>query len=315
MGAQDNKSTSDHVIIRLGTRGSPLALYQANLVRRLLLSHWQWPDAAIEIVIIETSGDRILDRPLYDVGGKGLFIKAIEEALLDNRVDIAVHSMKDVPSVLDEGLDIAAILEREDPRDALIAPNISALLDLPQGTVFGTSSPRRRAQLRRLRPDLIIQDLRGNVDTRLSKVRDGVVQATILAAAGLNRLGKISAAACLVPIEQMLPAAAQGAIGVEIRADDDRARSWLAPINHTASAIAAHAERAVLAALGGSCVTPVAAHATIQGDQLKISAMLSSLDGMEITEANDTGSVNDFLRIGREVGERLGRNAPAGSLS
>ena len=312
MGSTSAKT--DIPTIRLGTRGSPLALYQANLVRSLLLAHWHWPETAVEIVIIETSGDKILDRPLYDVGGKGLFIKAIEEALLDGRVDIAVHSMKDVPSILDDGLAIAAILEREDPRDALIAPGISALLDLPLGTVFGTSSPRRRAQLRRLRPDLIIRDLRGNVDTRLGRVREGVVQATILAAAGLNRLGKADVAACIVPIEQMLPAAAQGAIGVEIRQGDDAARALLAPINHAPSAIAAHTERAVLAALGGSCITPVAAHARISGDVVHLSAMLSNLEGTEITQASETGNVADHVQLGWAIGTQLARSAPAGAL-
>jgi hydroxymethylbilane synthase len=301
--------------IRLGTRGSPLALYQAHLVRDLLTDHWKLAPDHIEIVVIETKGDRILDRPLYDVGGKGLFIKAIEEALLDGEIDLAVHSMKDVPSILDAGFEIAAILEREDVRDALIAPGIGQLLDLPQGSRIGTSSPRRRAQLKSLRPDLEICDLRGNVDTRLGRVVDGTVQATILASAGLKRLGKIDRASCLVPIEQMLPAAAQGAIGIEIRLGDDRMQALTAPINHRLTANAVHAERAVLAKLGGSCLTPVAAYAQIDGDGMSLSAKLFSLDGSQMVEAEINGTASDYLALGQTVGAQLLSAAPAGSLT
>jgi hydroxymethylbilane synthase len=301
--------------IRLGTRGSPLALYQAHLVRDLLTDHWKLEPGHIEIVVIETKGDRILDRPLYDVGGKGLFIKAIEEALLDSDIDLAVHSMKDVPSILDAGFEIAAILEREDVRDALIAPGIGQLLDLPQGSRIGTSSPRRRAQLKSLRPDLDIRDLRGNVDTRLGRVVDGTVQATILASAGLKRLGKIDRASCLVPIDQMLPAAAQGAIGIEIRLGDERMQAITAPINHTLTANAVHAERAVLAKLGGSCLTPVAAYAQIQGDGMQLAAKLFSLDGSQMVEAGITGPAADHLALGEAVGAQLLAAAPAGSLT
>jgi hydroxymethylbilane synthase len=301
--------------IRLGTRGSPLALYQAHLVRDLLTDHWQLAQGHIEIVVIETKGDRILDRPLYDVGGKGLFIKAIEEALLESEIDLAVHSMKDVPSILDAGFEIAAILEREDVRDALIAPGIGQLLDLPSGCRIGTSSPRRRAQLKSLRPDLDIRDLRGNVDTRLGRVTDGTVQATILASAGLKRLGKIDRANCLVPVEQMLPAAAQGAIGIEIRLGDERMQAVTAPINHGLTAQAVHAERAVLAKLGGSCLTPVAAYAQIDGGRMQLAAKLFSLDGSQMVDAEINGAAGDYVALGQTVGAQLLAAAPPGSLN
>ncbi|HZB90805.1 MAG TPA: hydroxymethylbilane synthase, partial [Stellaceae bacterium] len=261
----------------MGTRGSALALAQAAEVRaRLARAHaaLQAPDA-IETVAIRTSGDAIGGRPLADLGGKGLFAKEIEEALLDGRIDLAVHSLKDLPTFLPDGLAIAGHLPREDARDGWFSPRAPRIAALPEGATIGTSSPRRSAQLLHLRPDLRILPLRGNVETRLRKVEAGEVDGTLLAMAGLKRLGLEGRITAVLAPEEMLPAAAQGAIGIEIRAADERVRALVAAIDDAPTAARIAAERAVLAVLGGSCHTPIAALAEIDaGASLRLRAMI-----------------------------------------
>ncbi|MFQ6017626.1 MAG: hydroxymethylbilane synthase, partial [Kiloniellaceae bacterium] len=255
-------------LLRLGTRGSPLALAQTREVRARLAaaSPELVPQGAVEIVVIKTTGDKVQNRPLAEIGGKGLFTKEIEEALLDGRVDAAVHSMKDLPTWLPEGLAVSAILPREDPRDAFFSPHGSSLAALPAGAVVGTASLRRQAQVLLARPDLTVTPLRGNVETRLRKLDEGQVDATLLAVAGLRRLGLGDRIAAVLPPEVMLPAVAQGAIGVEIRSDDERTRGLLDALNDRGSQRRVAAERACLAALEGSCRTPIAALAELDGD-------------------------------------------------
>jgi hydroxymethylbilane synthase len=290
---------------RIGTRGSPLALVQARLVRaRLAASHDVDPES-IEIVTITTSGDRINDRPLSEVGGKGLFTKEIEAALLEGRIDLGVHSSKDVATVLPEGLALPVFLEREDVRDAfisLVAPGIDAL---PQGARLGTSSIRRAAQFLRYRPDLEIVPFRGNVDTRLAKLEAGVADATILASAGLNRLGKADRITQLLDPQKFPPAPAQGAISIEIRADDGRTRGLIAPLNHEPTATAVCAERALLKRLDGSCRTPIAAFTTLGQDGVTLLGQLLSPDGTQCFEAQLTGLPSDAERIGDALGQKL----------
>ena len=251
--------------LRLGTRGSPLALAQANEVcARLASAHPELAEGAVEIVVITTTGDTIQDRTLADIGGKGLFTKEIEEALLAGRIDAAVHSMKDVPTWLPEGLEISTILPREDPRDALFSAGGQDLAGLPAGSVIGTASLRRQAQVLMARPDLRVVPFRGNVQTRLRKLAEGEVDATLLAMAGLNRLGLSGEVSAVLAPEVMLPAVAQGAIGLEIRSDDAGTRDTLAALDDRDSAIRVAAERACLAVLDGSCRTPIAAFAEFE---------------------------------------------------
>jgi len=301
--------------LRIGTRGSPLALKQAALVReRLVAAHpaLAAPDA-IRIETIRTTGDKVQDRPLAEIGGKGLFSKEIEEALLDGRIDLAVHSMKDMETVLRPGLAIAAMLEREDPRDALLAREGRSVATLPQGAVVGSASLRRRAQLLAARPDLSVVMLRGNVGTRLEKLASGAVDATILAIAGLKRLGMADRATAILAPEEMLPAAGQGAIGVEIRADDPRCRDWLAAIDHAPTRIAVAAERACLAALDGSCRTPIAVFAEpVESGRLRLRSLLALPDGSKVHRDDRTGDAKDSAALGRAAGEALrGKAEPA----
>ncbi len=295
--------------VRIGTRGSPLALIQAGEVRdRLIAAHpaLAAPDAVV-IEVIRTTGDRVRDRALAEIGGKGLFTKEIEQALDDDRIDMAVHSMKDVPTWLPDGLVIDCLLPRADPRDALIAGGAASIADLPRRAVVGSASVRRAAQLRRHRPDLEIVLLRGNVETRLRKLADGEVDATLLALAGLDRLG-ITAEAGAVALEpdEMLPAVAQGAIGVECRAGDARARELLAAINDPACATRVACERALLAALDGSCRTPIAGLAVLDdGGGLTLRALVAKLDGSAIHETSLTGAAEDALAIGADAGREL----------
>ena len=254
--------------LKIGTRGSPLALYQARETKARLMAAHGMPDEAIEIVVITTTGDRVRDRPLSEIGGKGLFTKEIEEALFAREIDLAVHSMKDMPSELPDGLAIAALLPREDPRDAFLSPVANSILDLALGATVGSSSVRRAAQLRRLRPDLVIVEFRGNVETRLRKLEQGVAQATLLACAGLNRLGLQDKITAVIPMEMMLPAAAQGCIGIETNADDAAMRDLLAPLNHGDTATAVNCERAFLATLDGSCRTPLAGNAVVENGRI-----------------------------------------------
>jgi hydroxymethylbilane synthase len=301
-------------LIRIGTRGSPLALAQSEWVRRRLASAWPElaaPDA-VAIVPIRTTGDRIKDKPLAEAGGKGLFTKEIEEALRDGRVDIAVHSFKDMETRIADGLVIDCVPEREDPRDVLIAASAlgaRAIAELPQGAVVGTSALRRKAQLLARRPDLRIIDWRGNVDTRIARLARGDAAATLLALAGLKRLGlDISGWAVLAPSE-MLPAVAQGALGVERRADDARIARFLAPLHDRASGLAVTAERALLAALDGSCRTPIAALATIEGDRLALEALVASPDGKRVLRTSRAGAAVDAASLGRDAGAELKRRA------
>ena len=291
--------------LRIGTRGSPLALKQAEEVRaRLIAAHDLAPDA-VEMVVIKTSGDRIQDRPLRDVGGKGLFTKEIEEALLDGRIDLAVHSMKDVETRLPEGLAIAAILPREDVRDGFLSRTADSLAALPRGRVVGTASLRRQAQVRRLRPDLEVVSLRGNVETRLRKLEEGVVDATFLAAAGLNRLGLAGHITAHMPVEEILPAVAQGAVGVEVRGDDEAVRALLAPLNDRSSEVCVRAERAFLARLDGSCRTPIAALAVLEGAELWLRGEILSPDGAIHHGTERRGPVSEATRLGEDAAEEL----------
>ena len=301
--------------LRLGTRGSPLALAQAREVRaRLAAAHAELePEAAVEIVVITTTGDTVQDRRLAEIGGKGLFTKEIEEALLDGRIDMAVHSMKDVPTWLPEGLAIAAVLPREDPRDALFSARGDSLAALPEGAVVGTASLRRQAQVLLARPDLKVVPFRGNVQTRLRKLAEGEVDATLLAVAGLNRLGLAERITAVLEPEVMLPAVAQGAIGVETRADDAKTRGFLEALNHRTSALRVAAERACLEVLDGSCRTPIAAFAESVGAQtgeedaeaMRLRALVCLPDGSEAHRAERRGSLADAVALGRDAGAEL----------
>jgi len=295
--------------LRIGTRGSPLALIQARMVRdALAAAHASLTaDAAIEIVPIKTTGDAVQDRRLMDVGGKGLFTKEIEEALLDGRIDCAVHSMKDMQTWLPDGLTIGAMLPREDPRDALISRRGACIADLPNGAVVGTASLRRQAQFLALRPDLRIIALRGNVETRLRKLAAGEADATLLAIAGLKRLGLMDKATAIVDVDEILPAVGQGAIGIEIRADDARLRELLASLDHTATTLCVTAERACLAELDGSCHTPIAAFAELSdGDTLiHLRSLIARPDGGAVHRDDREGPAVDPGSLGRRAGMAL----------
>ena len=297
--------------VRIGTRGSPLALAQVRLVRAALAAAHGWSEDAIEIVTIRTSGDRIQDRPLSEAGGKGLFTKEIEEALLAGAIELAVHSAKDMPTVLPVGLMLAACLPREDVRDAFISRKAASLRDLPQGAVVGTASLRRQAQVRRLRPDLSTVVLRGNVETRLRKLDAGEVDATLLALAGLRRLGLVGEATALLDIDAFLPAVGQGAVTIEARIDDARTRELLAKIDHADTSVALACERAFLAVLDGSCRTPIAGHATLQGDRLSFRGMILRPDGSEAFETSRSGSRHDAAALGADAGTELKARAPS----
>ena len=291
--------------VRIGTRGSPLALAQAREVQaRLEAAHG--PGAlAFEIRVIRTTGDRIQDRPLTAEGGKGLFTKEIEEALLAGEVDIAVHSMKDMPTLLPAGLTVTCFLPREDVRDAFISPRAATLAGLPQGAVVATSSLRRQAQVKHLRPDLAVVPMRGNVETRLRKLADGAADATLLACAGLKRLGLESSITSAVPVEDMLPAPAQGAIGVETRADDAAIARLLAPINHQPTALAVTAERAFLARLEGSCRTPIAALAELVGAQFILRGAILTPDGRDCHATRREGRPEQALALAEDAADEL----------
>jgi hydroxymethylbilane synthase len=297
--------------LRIGTRGSPLALWQAHEVQaRLAAAHGVAPET-IAITVIKTSGDIIQDRPLSEVGGKGLFTKEIEQALSDGRIDLAVHSSKDMPTVLPDGLMLAAFLPREDVRDAFISRKAATLAALPRGAVVGTASLRRQAMVKRLRPDLQVVSFRGNVETRLKKLADGVVDATLLALAGLKRLGRADAAASILDIDAFLPAVGQGAIGIETRADDRRTRDLVARIGDADTLSALTTERAFLAVLDGSCRTPIAGHARVDGGTVTFRGLILRPDGSEALETSRSGVVADAATLGADAGRELkGRAAP-----
>ncbi len=303
--------------LRIGTRGSPLALAQATLVREGLaaLSPALAEPDAIVVEVIKTTGDRVTDRLLADIGGKGLFTKEIEEALLGGTIDLAVHSMKDMPTWLPEGLVMAAMLPRADPRDALIADGVRSIAELPHGALVGTASLRRAAQLLAARPDLRVTPLRGNVQTRLRKLAEGEVAATFLAVAGLVRLGLESVISAPLSPETMLPAAAQGAIGIEVRADDVAVLELLAGIDHRATSIRVAAERAFLAALEGSCRTPIAALAELEGQEVRLRGLVARPDGSDLRRIERRGAVADAVALGGDTGAELLAGLPAGFLA
>ncbi|MGB8313170.1 MAG: hydroxymethylbilane synthase [Aestuariivirga sp.] len=288
--------------IRIGTRGSPLALAQARETRERLVAAHGLDLTDIEIVPITTTGDRIKDRPLSEIGGKGLFTKEIEDALLTGEIHLAVHSMKDLPAILPDRLTIAAVLPREDPRDAFMSAVANSLAELRMGAVIGSSSVRRTAQVLRLRPDLKTVQFRGNVETRLRKLSEGVADATFLACAGLNRLGLADKITAAIPVDVMLPAIAQGAIGIEIREDDDATRGLLAAINHAESQFAVTCERAFLKALDGSCRSPLAGLATLNGNTLSFRGHALTPDGVHCFETTREGGTGDAGLMGEEAG-------------
>ena len=297
---------------RIGTRGSPLALAQAHMTRAALAAAHGLSEDALEIVVIRTSGDRIQDRPLSEAGGKGLFTKEIEEALLAGTIDLAVHSAKDMPTVLPDGLMLAACLPREDVRDAFISRKAENLRALPRAAVVGTASLRRQALVKRMRPDISTVVLRGNVETRLRKLEAGEVDATLLALAGLKRLGLADRATALLGTEEFLPAVGQGAVTIEARRDDARTREALARVDHADTSVALAAERAFLALLDGSCRTPIAGHAVLDGDTLRFRGMILRPDGSETFETSRTGSRQDAVALGADAGAALKALAPPG---
>jgi len=295
--------------LRIGTRGSPLALVQARTVRSRLAAATGLNEDTIELVVIRTTGDTIQDRPLAEEGGKGLFTKEIEEALLEKRIDLAVHSAKDMPTLLPEGLILAACLEREDPRDVFISRKARTLAELPRGASLGTTSPRRQAIAKRVRPDLKVVPLRGNVETRLRKLDSGEVDATLLALAGLKRLGLVEHATNIMSAEEFLPAVGQGAIGIEARAGDSRICDILARIDHADTSTAIACERAFLAALDGSCKTPIAGHATISGNAVQFRGLIARPDGGAAHDISGTGIRKDAATIGTDAGRELKHRA------
>lgn len=298
---------------KIGTRGSPLALAQAHQTRDLLAAAFDLPGEAFHIEVIKTTGDDramiAADRPLKEIGNKGLFTKEIEEAMLRGEIDIAVHSTKDMPTEQPEGLVLETFLPREDVRDAFISEKYTSIAELPAGAKVGTSSLRRRAQLKQIRPDLDVVEFRGNVQTRLQKLSDGVADCTFLAMAGLSRLGMTEKAAGAIPPEEMLPAVAQGAIGIECRADDDRAKTMLAAIHHAETGHRVLCERAMLRALDGSCETPIAALSVIDSGQIHLRGEVLRPDGSDCIKGETQGPVDQAVSLGKALGEELLRKA------
>lgn len=290
--------------LSIGTRGSPLALQQANDVKEKLLSaHGGLSADDIKIVVIKTTGDMVQDRPLMEIGGKGLFTKEIEDQLLSGDIDIAVHSSKDMPTQLPKGLVLSHFLERVDPRDAFIAKNAKTLFDLPEGARLGTASLRRKAQALHLRPDLNIVSLRGNVDTRIKKIAEGEVDATFLAMSGIERLEKADDVSSIMDLDNMLPAPAQGAVGLEIKEGNEEIKALLDAINHLETEISVRAERAFLKVLDGNCRTPIAALAGFDEDILCLEGKVFSLDGQTVFEAGLEGDKSDPEALGEAVGK------------
>lgn len=297
--------------VKIGTRGSPLALAQAHELRdRLRQAHDFLKEDQVEIIVMSTKGDRILDRPLTEIGGKGLFTEEIEDALLGGEIDLAVHSSKDMPTKLPDGLELACYLEREDVRDAFISLKAASPRDLPPGAVIGSASLRRQAQTLALNDHIRVESFRGNVQSRLKKLEQGVVDATYLAMAGLNRLG-LSADERIhpLPTEDFLPAVAQGAITIEIAQNNTRARALLEPLNHPETALCVAAERAMLTVLDGSCRTPIAGLARIHQGRLSLKGQLLSPDGQENYQDEISGPMTEAQELGHKLGERLRNRA------
>jgi len=291
--------------LNIGTRGSLLALAQAHETRERLARAFDLPFEAFTIVVIKTTGDKIIDRPLKEIGGKGLFTREIEDAMLSGTIDIAVHSMKDMPTLQPDGLQLDTYLPREDVRDAFVSPRVASLLDLPQGSVVGTSSLRRRAQLMLRRPDLNVVEFRGNLQTRLMKLDQGVAEATFLAMAGLNRLKMDDVPKSPIEVEDMLPAVAQGAIGIERRGDDMRAADMLSAIHDRQTGERLAAERAFLAELDGSCETPIAGLAELEGGSLRLRGEVLRPDGSEAINDDVTCPIADGAEAGRAMAQKL----------
>jgi|TARA_B110000902_G_C14289883_1_gene580417 hydroxymethylbilane synthase len=288
-------------ILRIATRKSPLAMWQAEFVQAKLEA--AYADLTVELLPMSTRGDKILDTPLAKVGGKGLFVKELEQALLDGRADIAVHSMKDVPMEFPQGLELGVICQREDPRDAFVSNNFASLAQLPRGAIVGTSSLRRQCQLRASRPDLKILDLRGNVNTRLAKLDAGEYDAIILACAGLIRLGFEDRISESMSVEQSLPAGGQGAVGIELRVDDERVRQYLSVLNHTDTAACVTAERAMNKHLEGGCQVPIAVYAILANGQLSLNGLVGAVDGSKILRAEISGPVSEAKALGVALAE------------
>ncbi|HBH34870.1 MAG TPA: hydroxymethylbilane synthase [Gammaproteobacteria bacterium] len=289
--------------IRIATRKSPLAMWQAEHVQTALIA--AHPGLQVELLGMTTRGDKILDTPLAKIGGKGLFVKELEVGMLEGSADIAVHSMKDVPVEFPEGLHLAVILEREDPRDAFVSNNYESVEDLPQGARLGTASLRRQCQISASRQDIKILPLRGNVNTRLSKLDSGEYDAIILAAAGLKRLGFEQRIRAFLSPQQSLPAIGQGAIGIECRSDDERVHALLEPLHHHPSAVCVAAERTMNERLNGGCQVPIAGYAILDGDRLSMSGLVGEPDGSRILREEISGEVEDAAAIGARIAESL----------
>ena len=290
-------------ILKIGTRQSLLALWQSNHIAACLRK--QYPECEVVLKKIVTKGDRILDVPLAQIGGKGLFTKEIEEDLLSGEVDLAVHSLKDMPTVLPEGLCLTAITERANVGDAFVSNDYACFEELPLGAVVGTSSLRRKAQLLAARPDLTIRDLRGNVDTRLRKLDEGLYDAVILAAAGLERLGHGDRIKAIIPSDVCLPAVGQGALAIECRTDDAEVRQMLDFLNDQPTVYATAAERAFLGLLEGGCQVPIGVHADVNGEQIKIEAIIAALDGSNVLRDTIEGAAVDAVALGQELGKKM----------
>lgn len=290
-------------LIKIGTRGSLLALWQSNWIKSMIEE--RFPGTEVELIKIITKGDKILDVPLAKVGGKGLFVKEIEEALLSGAADIAVHSMKDVPTELPDELHIGIITKREDPRDAFVSVKYASLADLPKNGRVGTSSLRRKSQLALIRPDLVIEDLRGNLDTRLRKLDEGMYDAIILASAGLRRLGMADRITAYFDAAEMLPAIAQGAVGIELRKADTDLLAGLSFMNDENTSIAVAAERAFLTRLEGGCQVPIGGFGAIENGGLTFTGLIAAVDGSQVLRETVTGELKDATQIGRDMAEKL----------
>ena len=290
-------------ILKIATRNSPLALWQAEHVKQKLIDHW--PDLEVELVSMTTEGDRFLDAPLVQVGGKGLFIKELEQSLINHEADIAVHSMKDVTIDLPEGMALPVIMQREDTSDVLVSNKYKSINDIPQGGIVGTSSLRRQSQIKALRPDIEIKDLRGNVGTRLRKLDEGEYDAIILAAAGIKRLGLNERIAQFIPHSEILPAIGQGAIGIECRLNDAEVHETIAPLNDQNTSLCVQTERAFSRRLFGGCQLPIAGQATIYNDQVSLTGMVARVDGSEVIKDQLAGDISDIDATGTQLAETL----------
>jgi hydroxymethylbilane synthase len=310
-----NKINKQQAIIRIGTRGSPLALMQANEVKSLLVKLNNLPEENIKISIIKTTGDKILDRPLNSIGGKGLFTKEIEEALINHKIDIAVHSLKDMPTKQPDGLLVNCFLEREDPRDAFISTKIKNHTKLHNNAIIGTSSLRRKAQILNIIPTVEVVEFRGNVQTRLKKLENGIADCTFLAIAGLKRLNLTHLISEPMPITKMLPAVAQGIICIEQRAKDPEISELLKTLNHRPTMVRALAERTMLEILDGSCQTPIAGLAIIKEDQIILKGEILKLDGSKKISHEATDNINNPSKVGQSVGFSLLKKAGRGFFS